>query len=860
MATYSLDGQWTFHAAGSLKSSAPKNLGLEKWMPAAMPGTLHHALQKLGKIPDAFYGRNELDLQWIDEQDWEIRRSVRATAGDCRKTRQQLVFDGIDTVAEIFLNNRKVGSSENMFRQVVCDVKGLLKPGANEIRILLKSPTAYAKDRFKRFGDKKGPHWSSDKEFVWQTGEKRETRRVWIRKVQCHFGWDWGLYLAVSGLWQPARLECSDAPRFASLQTAQTHKGPAERPHYVEINVTARLEAQVPGEGHLTVNCGGQRAHVFTRLKKGENVVKTQISIPNPKLWWPAGQGAQPLYELEAVWEDAGGSKVKLEKRVGLRSLELVTRKDKSPEGKPAESFFFQVNGRPIYAKGANWIPADSYVDRCTPEVYRHLLQSMVEANMNMVRVWGGGTYELDAFYDLCDELGILVWQDFMMACALYPDTEEFLRELTAEAQYQVRRLFDHPSIALWCGDNENSAAVMEWWKESPDPKRIQSVYARVMNALWKTCEKEDTTRRFWLSSPSNQVMNDPHPNNPNIGDVHYWNVWHGGKPFNNYLEVKPRFASEFGFQSFPETRTIEAVVAKEDRNPSSWVMEHHQRSYNGNMLITNTIAREMPIPKDFESYCWASQINHATAMKTAVEHWRRIKPWCMGALYWQVNDLWPVASWSSIDYYGRWKALHHEAARFFAPLLASITQKDGKISVWATSDIPKALTLRGSLEVYRWDGKKIAAVPLAVKLKSLESRSLFEIAEAKLLGGKALPREVCCFVELKGDGVEASNFAALVPWKWANLSKPQLKVSLSGTKSGVALSVQSKEVAPYFHAELKGLEGHFAGDWRVLKPGKTYKLPWVAHGNHGARIPSLGEAKKRLKTLSLYDLSDSKA
>jgi beta-mannosidase len=619
--------------------------------------------------------------------------------------------------------------------------------------------------------------------------------------------------------------------------------------------MTARLEAQSPSTGILTVTCGGQVTRVSAHLKRGENTVKASLVIPNPELWWPAGQGSQPLYDLEAIWEDEGGDRVKLEKRIGLRTLELITKRDRTRDGKPAESFFFKVNGRPVFAKGANWIPADSYVDRCTPEVYRHLLESMAESNMNMVRVWGGGWYELDAFYDLCDELGIMVWQDFMMACALYPDTPGFIQKLTAEARYQVRRLFDHPSLALWCGDNENSAAVMEWWKAQPRWKQYQVIYAKTMKALRAACEREDRTRRFWLSSPSSNVIGNPHPNSPNEGDVHYWNVWHGGKPFSDYLTVKPRFASEFGFQSFPEPRTIEAVVPKEERNPSSWVMEHHQRSYNGNMLITNTIAREMPIPKDFESYCWASQINQATAMRTAIEHWRRSKPWCMGALFWQVNDLWPVASWSSIDYYGRWKTLQHESTRFFAPLLASITQQDGKLSVWATSDIPKPLALSGALKVYTWGGKKIAQVSLAGKLKSLESRVLKEISISQLLGGKALPREVCCFVDIKGKGVEATNFTTLVPWKWADLAKPSVKTSLRQGRSGVELVVQSKQVAPYFHAELKGLEGHFAGDWQVLQPGKTYVLPWVTHVARGAKLPSLGEAKSRLKTLSLYDL-----
>src|SRR5579859_7555822 len=291
MATYPLDGQWMFRLAGALKGSAPRNLGLDRWMTATMPGTLHYALQKLGKITDAFYSRNELDLQWIDEQDWEIRRTVKVSEADCHKLRQQLIFDGVDTVAEIFLNGQRMGASENMFRQVVCDVKDKLKPGDNEVRILFKSPTAYAKEQYRRSGVPRDSYWADGNDFQWQTGEKRETRRVWIRKVQCHFGWDWGLYLAVSGLWLPSRLECSNAPRFASLQTTQMHHGPAGNPTRVDLKVTARLEAPASTSGTLVVTCGGHTSRVSARLQAGENAVQASLSISNPQLWWPAGQG-----------------------------------------------------------------------------------------------------------------------------------------------------------------------------------------------------------------------------------------------------------------------------------------------------------------------------------------------------------------------------------------------------------------------------------------------------------------------------------------------------------------------------------------------------------------------------------------
>ncbi len=878
MLNLSLDGPWQFRMAGSPKGDAPRDASLSRWMPAAVPGSVHHHLHQLEKIPDPYYGRNELDLQWIDQQDWEWTRSVEVSAEAVQTSRQELIFDGLDTVATIFLNGKPVGGGVNMFRQIVGDVRGILKAGKNELRVLFASPTAYAQSQAEA-----GQHRVADGDWRWQTGEVRKTCRAWIRKVQCHFGWDWGLYLATSGIWQSCRLECSDAPRITSVKVHQHHDGPAGEPHLVRLDIVTCIFAAKPTSGMFLIRCAGQSIRVPSKIQAGGSSIRTEISIANPKLWWPAGEGEQALYDLSIEWTGSDGtSQSKVHRRVGLRTVELVTEPDKSPDGTPAKTFFFRVNGRPVFAKGANWIPADQFVDRCTPNVYKHLLTSMVETNMNMVRVWGGGWYEQDIFYHLCDELGLMVWQDFMMACALYPDTPDFIAELCAEAKYQIRRLHSHPSIVLWNGDNEDAEAVWRWWKDSPDFKKNVQIYRKVMTALKKTVEAEDETRRFWLSSPSNDDFNGD-CTNPHQGDVHYWAVWHMKQPFCNYLTVKPRFVSEFGFQSFPEPRTIRAVVTAEELNPSSRVMEHHQRSPDGNMLITNTMAREMRIPKDFDSFCRVSQINQAMAIRTAVEHWRRLRPWCMGTLFWQINDLWPVASWSSIDYHGRWKVLQHFAGRFYAPVLASLTVEDGKVSAWVTNDLPRPIDLVGELEVFTWGGKRIAQRRLKGMIHAGGSRSVGEFQVAELLKGKAEAHEVCLFIRLKGKGVSSENFATLVPWKWVTLPKPEIEVELRGydffsgsaegtrvlgdgkrvpsaqplkskSSTGVELVVSSGQATPLFHAELEGLEGHFRGDWRVLRPGSEYRLEWMPHGDRGARMPALAEAKKRLRTMSLYD------
>jgi beta-mannosidase len=863
MTTRSLDGLWTFRLHGKPRGAAPRDARLKRWLPAPMPGTIHLALQKAGVIADPFDGRNELAVQWIDEQDWELRRVIEASAEDCRRARQELVFEGIDTAATILLNGRRVGRSENMFRRVVCDVRGALRPGRNELLVVIESPTAFAK----RQSDAAPKGMIPENDFVWQTGERRPTWRTGIRKVQCHFGWDWGTYLATSGVWQPCRLECADTPRIAYVQAAQQHIGPVGAPRRVELTLTVRMESTVATEGSVVaILMGGEMpkedrreravisAVTDVRVHRGETVATITLQVERPILWWPAGQGEQYLYFLSVHFVgDDGKRSHEVLQRIGLRTCEVVTTADKTSDGKPAQSFLFRVNGRDVYAKGANWIPADQFVERCTPAVTRHLLASMREANMNMVRVWGGGWYEQESFYDACDELGLLVWQDFMMACGYYPETPAFLRELRAEAIHQVRRLSSRPCIALWCGDNENNTGVAHWWKKEGTPESRLKRYRRIIGTLAEVCAGEDASRRFWPSSPSNGEI-DLDPDSPNRGDVHYWAVWHGRQPFSNYHTVKPRFASEFGFQSFPEPRTTAAVVPREELNPSSRTMEHHQRSNDGNLLITNTMAREMRIPKDFDAFCWVSQINQAMAIRTAVEHWRRLKPWCMGTIYWQINDLWPVASWSSIDWHGRWKVLHHAAQRFYAPLLASTTHADGKLAVWATSDLHRPLALDGWLDVIAWDGRPVARERVRGSLDAGGSRALATFDLADLLGGRAETHQVCCFVTLAGGDARAENFATLVPWKWTELRAPRLRTRLAAGRSGVELTVRAENPVPFFHAELEGLEGHFAGDWQVMRPGRDYRLTWVPHSERGARMPSATEAKRRLRTLSLWD------
>lgn len=848
---------WRFRACGGDKAEARRHPEVSKWMPACVPGSTYGQLLALKKIPDPYWGRNELDVQWVDRLDWEFARTVEASEADCACLRQELIFEGLDTVAVVLLNGREVGRGVNMFRRLVCDVRGILRPGTNELSVRFASPTAYSAAQAEAHPEhivSISPALRGNREFTWQTGERRWTNRPWIRKAQCHFGWDWGVCLPTQGVWMPCRLECADVPRLEAITVAQRHVGPAGAPRRVELTIGLRLAHAADAEGTVVVACGGREARVPARVRRGTGLAAATITIDSPKLWWPNGYGKQPLYEIRACWE-GGGEPVR--RRVGLRTVKLVTKADETPVGRPAESMAFRVNGRVLYAKGGDWIPPDQFVERCTPSVYRHLLGSMCEAHMNMVRVWGGGWYELDAFYDACDELGLLVWQDFMMACALFPDTEAFIGEVVAEARDQVRRLQHRACVALWCGDNENLSGVNHWWKDPRDPAAIRRGYARMMRSLREVVGGEDPTRRFWVSSPSNGWI-DADSESPDRGDVHYWSVWHGRQPFSNYLTVYPRFVSEFGFQSFAEPRTMRACVPADGLNPSSRHMEHHQRCGEGNQLIANALARELPLPKDFDAYCWESQINQADAIRTAVEHWRRLKPWCAGTLFWQINDLWPVASWSSIDWHGRWKALHHAAARFYAPLLVSCVhdRDSGTLSVWATSDLDRALALRGRLVAMTWDGRIIGRVALKADLAADASVEVARVDTARLLKARLAPWDVCIFAELAGGGRRGASYATLAPWKHIDLPRPNLSKEIVAGKKGLELRLSTDKIAAFVHADIVGTESHFDGSFDVLRPGRVYRWRLVEHRHRGQKPITSAQAKKGLRVFSLYDLA----
>lgn len=627
--------------------------------PQQVPGDNLTALRAAEAVAEPYYGANELDLQWIGREDWVFETHFDVPSELLERSYHFLHFESIDTVAEIRLNGVLLGNTDNMFAAVRVPAPGLIERG-NHLRVNIRGPETVATERAAAL-----PYSVSHVEYPVQS-----PHRNLLRKVQCHAGWDWGPSLMVCGIYGEVYLGATDCERIESVRVFATPEPETSKRWTVEVDIELFAESASPVNVHaelVDLSGEGQGSVASARTVQldaptGRSTGALSLVVEHPRLWWPNGYGAQPLYGLRIESDNDRWSGT-----VGFRTLELITRPDEH-----GRSMVFRINGRDVFAKGANWIPADAMPGRITNERIESLLADAAAANMNMVRVWGGGRYESRHFYETCDRLGILVWQDFMFSCSLYPADTNFLESVRGEVRYQVTRLQHHPSIALWCGNNENVGALT-WFEESrKDRDRYIIDYDRLNEgAVGATVRETDPSRPWWPSSPAagpGDFSDNWHDDTQ--GDMHYWSVWHEGKPFEAYYEVTPRFCSEFGFQSFPSPQTVAEFAPPEQLNVTSPIMDHHQRSPAGNAVILATLARYFRFPRDFADFTYLSQVQQAMAITTAVEYWRTRRPVCMGALYWQLNDVWPVASWSSIEHSGRWKLLHYAARRFFRPLL----------------------------------------------------------------------------------------------------------------------------------------------------------------------------------------------
>lgn len=620
---------------------------------ATVPGCVHTDLLANGLLDDPFYRDNEATMKWIGETDWVYRRTFDVTRDFTRLDQVILRCEGLDTLATIRINGNDVASTDNMFRTYEFNVKKYLRSGVNSIEIEFDAPLTYAEKMETEKGKMAG----------WVDG-MRLNSGGWIRKEPCNFGWDWGPMLPTSGIWRDISLLGIGNGRIDDARITQVH-------HANKVDVSVNLKISPRQKEPVTVVISLARDGLTImdnrRITFDGDTTEVKFEIHNPDLWYPNGMGEQPLYEVLVGLFDRELKQLDyISKRFGLREIKLERHDDEW-----GESFYFSCNGVPFFAKGANWIPASPYPGQTTSEEYHSLVQAAKDANMNMLRVWGGGIYENDEFYNACDELGITVWQDFMFACGTYPSFDkEFMANVRAEAEDNVRRIRHHACLALWCGNNEIEQGMgSDNWQEVLSWED----YGKLFDDLLPSIVAElDGQTDYWPGSPHSPKGDRNDWINPDWGDTHLWMVWHGKKPFEWYRSRPDRFCSEFGFQSFPEPQMVDEFTIPEDHDILSPVMQHHQRSPIGNGTITHYQKDWFHDPKDFASMLWLSQILQGMAMKYAIEHWRRNMPRTMGTLYWQFNDMWPAASWSALDWKGNWKALQYMTKRFYAPLLIS--------------------------------------------------------------------------------------------------------------------------------------------------------------------------------------------
>lgn len=817
MKTQSLSGKWEFRKKDEVE-----------WLLAQVPGGVHTDLLALGLLPDPFVGDNEKQVKWVAESDWEYHRQFSIDPELMDQTHIWLVCDGLDTLAAITLNGTQLGTTNNMFRQYRWDVKALLKTGENDLYIAFDSPVRFITAQQTIRSMPGVPHAIPGGPY--------------LRKAPCHFGWDWGPQLPPIGIWKDIRLEGYEGACIEEIHLKQHHSEGL-------VTVEAQINTQIWDESpylasiHLVTPDGQilESSAVITQ----EKTCVLQVDVHNPQLWWPNGYGSQPLYHIRVDLHQSDKLADQHEYQLGLRTIELRQEPDEW-----GRCFTFVVNGQAIFAKGSNWIPADSFPTRISNDNVEKLIRAAADTHQNMIRVWGGGFYEDEHFYDLCDRFGILVWQDFIFACSVYPlDDAAFLENLHNEVIENIRRLRHRASLALWCGNNEIEWGWVIWGWKGPEYEDMKIAYDQFFHhTLPSWCETEDPDHAYWPSSPSSNVLFED-PNGQTQGDSHYWDVWHGRKPFTAYRSQYPRFMSEFGFQSLPPLDTIRTYAEEADWNITSYIMEQHQKNENGNALMVSQMLDSFRLPKDFKSLVYLSLVLQAEGIRYGVEHWRRHPRQVSGILYWNLNDCWPVASWSSLDYYGRWKALHYAARRFYAPLLLSIEDNPPEMNVYVSSDLrePWEGSLRWSLETLA--GEILQAGEEPVRALPCEAAPICQLDFSNAVT-ETNRRDIVFTAELRqGKQVLARQTAFFVPTKHLTLTDPGLTAQVKTDQQQVAIHVTAHSLARQVECTLEDIDVVFSDNYFDLPAGRSVEI--------NAPLPAgwtESQIKNALRIRSIYD------
>ncbi len=813
--TQNLVSEWQFRMASDTV-----------WHPAKVPGTVQTDLFRDKLIPNPFYGTNESKLQWIGKENWIYKTRFDLADSIFDKKHIELIFNGLDTYAEVRLNDKLILNADNMFRTWKVDCKKILRKKGNMLIILFRSPLIVNKARFERMPYR-----------LPADNDRSDIKvSVFTRKAPYQFGWDWGPRFVTCGIWRPIEITAWDKAKINDLQIYQQNV--SDSLALLKVVTEVRSATVHSAVIQLFSNDSLLKEKRFN-LGKGENYLALEFQVQNPRLWWTNGLGEPHLYHFSVKLWQQGKILEKKSIHFGIRTLEIVQKPD--AKGK---SFYVKLNGVPVFMKGANYIPQDNFLPRVSKQKYKALILAAKNVNMNMLRVWGGGIYANNAFYDLCDENGILVWQDFMFSDSFYPGDTAFMNNVKQEAIDNVKRLRNHPCLALWCGNNEIRVAWERWGYQKKyhyskaDSTKIYEDYLKLFHQLLPgVVKKYDPGRFYWPSSPNSAPKG--WDQEARTGDLHYWGVWWGRQPFTAYESHVGRFVSEYGFQSLPAYSTIAKFAQDSSRYLISSIMRAHNKHPDGYAIINQYMRRNFRVPKNFKNYILVSQLLQAEGMKIAIEAHRRAKPYCMGSLYWQLDDCWPVVSWSGIDYYGHWKALQYRLRKLFAPVLVSPVYKSGKLNLYLVSDLLENKDVALKITLMDFYGKQLWQKQEKVRMMANASKIVFSTAFKNRL--KPYDKnKVFLHVEIRqNDSLLAEDNLFFAKTKDLVLPKPHLsyKTIKHNGRFGVVLfsKVFVKDVALLYPAD----SGVFSDNYFALLPGRR-KTIWINLKNAENRFRKL--------------------
>lgn len=812
--TLSLNGEWVFRSTTN-----------DDWYTGKVPGSLLSDLYNLDQIDNPYYRDNEDEIYHLFKSDYEYVRSFEVSPSDLLHERANLNFRGIDTIAEIYLNEQLIDSTSNMHRSYSFAVRHLLKEGKNNLRVKFKSSINYIKEK------------NTKKELY---GIPMATQGyTHLRKAHYMFGWDWGPQLPDCGLFRDVSLEFYSKLKLKDVHVNQKHlNNMVKLEVYFEVDNTYKLETEI------IINLTSPTGEVLKVKKNLTDSGYIELDIKEPFLWWPNGLGAQNLYTLSCVINHEDIEKDRREFQIGLRELSVNTDPDQW-----GSKFSFMINGISIFAMGANYIPEDNILNWTNPQRTEQLISDCIKANFNTIRVWGGGLYPDDYFYELCDRYGLIVWQDLMFACGLYNfKKDNFIRESSLEIEDNIKRIRNHACIGLICGNNEIEMFFGDGRIE--DTVGNKTSYVNFFENIIPNILSELVPNIFyWPASPSSGG-NFFDTNGENHGDGHYWDVWHGNKPFTAFRDTYYRFMSEFGFESLPNIKTINSFTEEEDRNLFSYIMEKHQKDPSGNTKILTYLSENYQNPKDFESLVYTSQILQAESIRYGVEHWRRHRGRCMGALYWQLNDCWPTVSWSSVDYYGRWKALHYAAKNFYSPVLLSAKEDEKKVELHLTNDTIKEW--KGQIEwsfISNQDGRIIESDSQGTHIEKLSSMYQF----TKYFPANEDKRNVYFHYKLiDKEQVISQGVILFTPAKHFYFKDPHLISKFEEDNEKFYIKLQSNSLAKFIELSLKNTDVIFSNNYFDLPPEEEYIITIDKLENK--KITSLNDIKNNLKIKSYFD------